>query len=207
MKVQKIEDIIVGFDLDTLNNSKDIIYALSKTLKLIYFNEAWIRFAKENGADVEFMKKYNINTSIKNAIPVIFRKYYLEKFKESLSTGKIWRFDYECSSADTFRTFNQITYPLKNGKGLVVVNRIRVEMPMSKTKRISKKALEQYYLHKTGFINQCCNCRCVQSVDNPEVWDWVPDWVKDIHPKTSHTICPVCYDYYWKYYKIKFTPS
>jgi len=202
-----IENLIVGFDLETLDKSKDIIYALSKKLNIIYFNPSWLKFAIENGADLDAIKKYTIDTPISKAIPNIFRKFYLEKFKESLATGKVWRFDYECSSAETFRTFNQITYPLKNGEGLIVVNRIRVEMPMSKTNRISKKALENSYLHDTGFINQCSNCRCVQSISDPEVWDWVPDWVKDMHPKTSHTICPVCYDYYWKYYKIKFSPS
>ncbi len=207
MKEKNIQEIFVGFDLETLNNSKDIIYALSKKLQIIYYNPSWLQFAKENGADLEQLNKYCINSPISKAIPKIFRKYYLSKFKECLVTGKIWRFDYECSSAEIYRTFNQITYPLKNGEGLIVVNRLRVEMPMSKTNRISKKALENTYLHDTGFINQCSNCRCIQSVDDVEVWNWVPDWVKEFHPKTSHTICPVCFDYYWKYHKVKFSCS
>lgn len=204
---ESLQKIMVGFDLETLDNSKDIIYALSKDLKIIYYNPAWSEFAISNGADSKKIKNYILTTPISKAIPAIFRKLYISKFEESLQTGKVWKFDYECSSEDTYRTFNQISYPFKNGEGILVINRIRVEIPMSKTQRVSKKALESMYMFDTGFINQCSNCRCIQNNTVEEVWDWVPDWVKEIHPKTSHTICPVCYDYYWKYHKIKFSTA
>lgn len=200
----KIKEQTTGFDLNTLEESKDIIYALSKGLKLIYYNPAWRIFAKENGADDEEFKEKYLDQHIVNSIPAPFKNYFVSKFNEVLKTGKVWHFDYECSSAETYRLFNQIAYPFKNRRGIIVVNRLRVELPMTKTIRHSKKALEKFYLQETGFINQCCNCRCIESVGNKNEWDWVPEWVKQMHPKTSHTICPVCYDYYWKYHKVKF---
>ncbi len=162
---------------------------MSKNLKLIYYNPTWRIFANENGANDAELKIKSLAQPIIDALPEPFKNYYLSKFNEVLKTGKVWHFDYECSSAETYRLFNQIAHPFKNGKGIIVVNRLRVEMPMSKTNRKIKKALEHLYLQETGFINQCCNCRCIQSVKNKKEWDWVPEWVKQMHPNTSHTIC------------------
>jgi hypothetical protein len=206
MDKTKFEKALTGFDLNTLEESKDIIYALSKGFRIIYYNPACLTFAKENGSDETMLEKYSV-IPITKAIPQVFRNYYVTKYKEVLLTGKVSKLDYECSSADTYRLFNQIIYPFKNGKGILVVNRTRIELPMSQIYRNSKKALENMYMHETGFINQCCNCRCVQNVEDKENWDWVPEWVKNMHPKTSHTICNVCYDYYWKYYKVKFSTT
>jgi hypothetical protein len=37
---------LVGLDFDTIENSPHSIFGLSKELKLIYFNTAWLQFSK-----------------------------------------------------------------------------------------------------------------------------------------------------------------
>jgi len=191
-------DTLDRFDFETIENSKQSIFGLSSDLKLIYFNTSWIQFADENSTEHLFTDKFGLGTSINDIVPQVLLMFYTEKYQETLLTGKVWHHDYECSSSQTYRIFNQSCYPLKNGSGLLIVNKIRIEKPMEETDRVDHDPIEKLYTHETGFIHQCSNCRSIQRVDDKEKWDWVSSWVKDMPKHTSHTIGPVCFDYYWK---------
>jgi hypothetical protein len=71
--------------------------------------------------------------------------------------------------------------------------------------KIDRKAFDAHtsnYLQSTGFINQCSNCRHCQRVGQEEIWEWILEWVERKPDNLSHSICPTCFDYYWKYSKI-----
>ena len=189
-----------GIDFKTLENSKHSIYGLSKELNLIYVNPGWIYFAKENGVRENVLKKFPLGTSISKAfMGEKIKDFFIKKYTKVLETGKSWHFEYECSSIDEFRQFHQDTYPLKDGNGLIIVNALIVNLPMEHLGRKALKALDKRYVKSTGFVTQCGNCMCTQRADKPEFWDWVPDWVEKIPNNFSHSICPICFDYYWKY--------
>ena len=188
-----------GIDFKTLENSKYSIYGLSEELNLIYVNPAWIHFAQENGGNDTLLENLPLGSSvIKTFYGETIKNFYTKNFMKVLETGKPWRHEYECSSLNKFRRFHQETYPLKNGTGLIVINTITINSPMKDKGRNSLKASGNRYLNDTNFITQCSNCRCTQRVKEPDVWDWVPEWVENMPENSSHSICPICFDYYWK---------
>jgi hypothetical protein len=186
-------------DFETLENSKHSIYGLSEDLKLIYVNSMLINFAKENGVKCTILNKTPIGQPITNAIlGESVKSFYIENFTKVLKTGKPWHHAYECSSVDEFREYHQNTYRIKDGKGLIVINTLTIHSPMKEIGRKAFKALDSRYINSTGFLTQCSNCRCTQRANEPDVWDWVPEWVEKIPYNCSHSICPICFDYFWK---------
>lgn len=191
---------LAGIDFNTLESSKHTIYALSSALELIYFNPAYVLFAKENSNRNDLLEQFPLQTPIVEAINgEEIRNFYLQNYETALVTEKVWHHEFECSEPHTFRRYYQSAYPLKNSKGLILINKLVAHLP------INRKAFEaikiRYVQPITGLILQCSNCRCTQRASEPEIWDWVPDWVESIPKNCSHSICPPCLDYYWKYNK------
>ena len=197
--VSTFKENLAGFDFETLENSAESIFALSSDLALIYFNQSYLKFADENSSTISIPESSPIGTKLDKIVPEVLYSFYSKNYTESLNNNKVWHHEYECSSDKNYRIFKQTVYPLKNKYGLLIVNKLRIEKPFTKDLREDNGPNEKKYTQVTGFINQCSNCRCIQQVNNPKKWDWVSFWVKDMPKNTSHTICPVCFDFYWKY--------
>lgn len=190
---------LIGIDFNTLENSKYSIHCISEELNLIYVNPAWINFARENGANEVLLNNIPLGINITKAFNGENTKnYYTENYLNVFKTGKPWRHEYECSTINEFRKFHQDTYPINKGSILVIKNTLNIKLPMEKIGRKVFKAVNKNYTDSNGFVTQCCNCRCTQRAKEPEIWDWVPDWIENIPINFSHSICPVCFDYYWK---------
>ncbi len=196
---------LIGIDFVTLENSKNSIYALSKELNLIYFNPAFIHFAKENDIGKNIFDKYPLGTPIIKALRgEKIQEFYIMNYENSLATGEHWQHEFECSSRNEFRLFHQGCYPLKNGEGLIIINTLKVNLPMNRIDLKDYEAINKRYVQSTGLITQCSNCRHIQCVEQPEIWHWVPAWVEKTPCNASHSICPTCFDYHWKYSGIKY---
>ena len=192
-------DTLNGMNFKTLEESKHSIYALSEALNLLYVNPSWVDFAKKNGAIDRILKQFPIGTNITNVfLGDLVKNFYKQNYLNVLITGKPWRNQYECSSVNEYREFHQDVYPLKNLKGLIIVNTLTVHLPMEQKGRKVYKISDKRYVNTAGFVTQCSNCRCNQRVNEPEIWDWVPEWVEKLPKNCSHSICPTCFDYYWK---------
>jgi hypothetical protein len=155
-----------------------------------------------------YIKGFQIGQSVLDAISgEIIKFYYKRKYERVFITGEVWHQEYECSSIEEYREFHQKTYPLKNGIGLVIVNTLVTRMPMNQKRAKEYNPLEKLYTQESGYINQCSNCRLVQRVAQTDRWDWVPTWIKVVPSNISHTICPECNDYYWKYGSLTYDPD
>lgn len=188
-----------GIDPKTLEESANSIYALDADFNFIYFNPSYIRFAEENNYDGDILKNYPIGSSLNNIIKDekllnIYRKRYLN----SITYTRHWSCEYECSSKETFRKYHQLSYPIK-GKFMIIVNSLVAEMPMDQVGREIHEPDQQTYRQLSGYIQQCSNCRRTQRSIENEQWDWVPEYITKPPENTSHSICPICFDYHWKY--------
>lgn len=190
---------LVGFDLPTLERHPDTVYGLTKDLELSYFNPAWFEFAEENEGEPTISSKFTLGTPIESCLLGPAHEAYSRIYEEVLETGKARHVEYECSSPAKLRIFTNSTYPLKNGEGLVVINRIRRLENHDRIAVPEHLLIESDYRFHTGLVHQCCNCRCIQRVDDETKWEWIPQWVSKIPRNSSHTICPICFDYYWKF--------
>jgi hypothetical protein len=197
---------LVGINFATLEESKHTIVAVDETLMVTYVNSSWVQFANSNAYSE--LTQIPLGSSLIDSIAGRkIKDYYVTQYANILQTGEVWMHDYECSSRNEYRTFRQIAFPLKDGKGLILSNALRLKLPMQATDRKAHDAIEEQYIQKTGFIIQCTNCRHTLRADNSDVWDWVPEWVDKMPNNCNHTICQTCYDYYWKFRKTDFKPS
>lgn len=187
-----------GFDFETLESSSHSIFGLSKDLRLIYFNHAWFEFAKNNNGEPGISNYFPLGTPFELSVSGVLRDFYLNHYKKIISDVKAWKHEYECSSSKIFRIFSQDAYPLKNHEGIIIVNSLKVERVVAENKIAVQIFQVKNYECENGLITQCSNCRKTQRTDDPEIWDWVPSLVENMPLNVSHSICPICYDYYWK---------
>ena len=190
---------LAGFDFETLENSPNSIFGLSKDLKLIYFNKAWFDFAKQNKGEPGIPDCFKIGTPIEKSISGVLKDFYINQFKKTINGVKAWKHEYECSSSKVFRLFSQDSYPLKNHEGIIVVNSLKIERVIDRNNSSRHQFKSGIYLNENGLITQCSNCRKTQRTGEPEVWDWIPLLIEQPLKNISHSICPICFDFYWKY--------
>jgi hypothetical protein len=190
--------LLEDFSLKTLEGHPHSTYALSPELCLIYLNPAWFRFAAENGGEPEISERFCIGTQVCGAISQPLREFYRGVYARILMSGQLWQHDYECSSAEVYRRYHQTVYSLRKRAGLLVVNSLVRELPHNSETHHASPPDEGRYAGLGGLITQCCHCRRVQRIAEPDVWDWVPAWVERMPFNTTGGLCPVCYEYYWK---------
>ena len=188
---------LVGLDFDTIENSPHSIFGLSKELKLIYYNTAWLQFSKTINDDSCISVNYPLGTSVEDAMSGTLKDFYIFNYKKVLNESKVWTHEYECSAVGVYRLFYQEVFPLKNGEGIIVVNSIRTEKNIQDVNTLELTNLKLEYTDLNGMITQCSNCRKIQRIHEKEIWDWVPTFLSETHEHVSHSICPICYDYYW----------
>ncbi|HKJ08624.1 MAG TPA: hypothetical protein VKA76_06020 [Gammaproteobacteria bacterium] len=185
------------FELSTLEKSSAVIYGLTPELRLCYFNPAWFTFARDNGADTAFHERFSLGTPLEEAIEGPLQGYYVGAYRSVFVHRRPWDHDYECSSDQVFRCYHQRAYPLAGTHALVVVNSLRISYPQDTDARVGFEPDENPYRDSRGFVTQCAHCRRTQRAADPKQWDWVPAWVTQLPARTSHFLCPLCFDYYY----------
>jgi hypothetical protein len=188
-----------GFDLNTLEADPNSIYALARDLTLNYVNPAWLKFARDNGGESAISEHFTIGTSIAEAFSGPLKTYYLGIYSDLLSTGEVWHHEYECSAENIYRLYHQTIYPLRNKAGLLVVNSLLVEQPHGIGLSQATKHLLKTYQEPNGLITGCSHCKRVRRVLTPDVWDWISQWNETVPANMSHSLCPLCYDYFYKH--------
>ena len=74
---------------------------------------------------------------------------------------------------------------------------LRIERPHAASEAEAPPDTTTYF-DANGILHQCSHCRRVQNLVAEGAWDWVPEWVEEIPRNTSHTICPPCFEYYYR---------
>jgi len=176
------------------------IFGLWPDLTLAYTNRGWDEFAGENGGQPAIEREWNLGARYFDAIAEPLRPYYRTLLTRAPDPGAALHpvsHQYECSSASTFRMFNMQVYVLPERAGYVVVNSLVVQRAQDPREREPHAPDPHRYTDAEGLIHQCCHCRRVQYVGERTRWDWVPAWVARSPREASHTICSICFDYYY----------
>ena len=195
--IQNFPGMLSGVDLETLEADPQSIYALSDQLKLIYLNPGWFRFARENDGEPSISGRYPVGSDFPEAVSESLRGFYVEHFQSILQTGVIWEHDYECSSPDLYRIYHETAYPMHNKRGVLVMNSLLIETAHEPSDE-SVSSDELVYRNDNGLIMQCGYCRRFQRNQTPDIWDWNPTWLRHPPGQVSHSLCKICYDYYFK---------
>jgi len=182
------------YGLEALERHMGAIYAIDAHWRIRYVNAAWGRFAADNGGEPAIGLRYAVGSSLLDAFAsATTRDFYVTHYTSCRETGRVWWHEYDCSSPDTPRRFQQLVYPLSAGH-LLIVNSRRVDVTAVTGARESTL---DGYRDTHGLIHQCAHCRRVSAANDADCWDWVPEWARDIPVASSHTFCPTCVGFYY----------
>ncbi len=174
-----------------------VIFVLDSDFRLRYCNEAWDRFAMENGAVPQALRDRQIGRSVMEAMPAPLKRFYARLYAQVLFVEPSADHEYECSSAEIFRRFHMSVQRLDvagESSFLLVVNSLLVEEPFERPSALySSDALRQ----EDGLITMCCHCRRTRVPGGEDLWVWVPGLVREMPPDVSHGICPICFDIHY----------
>lgn len=176
--------------LEIQQSSADSSCLLDERRYIIWVNDAWLRFAKDNGGD-EARCTPRERPILDVVIPGL-RGFYDALYQRALEQQKPQELDYECSSADEYRRFRMRVIPLE--ELLLVTNHVVVAEPHVRDVR---DAYEDRYRNDDGFIVQCAWCRTVARAEDPLTWDWVPGFLREPPPNISHGMCAGCLATYY----------
>ncbi len=181
--------------MQALQRSASVSYIVDSQYHILYCNPAWNGFARSNGAP-QLTSDEVVGLALFDVIPDVLRAVYTDAFQQVLSTGRVWEQPYECSSPTVFRMYRMRIHLLKPQDWLVVTNPLVVERSHPKTAAADPTT----YVAANGLVTMCAHCRCSRRVDNPNQWDFVPDYLqpKLSAVKLSHGLCPVCRAYFYR---------
>jgi hypothetical protein len=179
-----------AFDSGALSAEPSTLVALDPSGAIAWTNPAWTRFALANGGS-DVPSRFGVGTSYFEGIGGELRGYFEDAFASCLVDNSPFEQDYECSSADTYRQHHLRVLPIKRS-GLLLEHSLVVARPQE---RLAVRASDPDYRDADGILHQCSNCRRTRSLAGE--WNWVPAWVAESPPRTSHGICKVCVGYYW----------
>ncbi|MEC9373795.1 MAG: hypothetical protein VYC34_08125, partial [Planctomycetota bacterium] len=164
--------------LAALDSSHNVAYAIDRSFRIVYFNQAWLRFSADNGGEPLISRDWGLGRQLTACIAEPLRPYIESTYAECLAGQRPAGFEFECSGPGVFRRYRQSVYPLGTN-GLVLVNSIVVEHPFTSSDRATHDPDRGLYLDASGLIVQCCHCRRTRRADdlNCDRWDWVPAWV------------------------------
>ena len=183
--------------MHALDRSPAVSYILDSQFRIMYCNPAWNRFATSNGAP-RLAGDFVLGFDLFGAIPDALKPAYYDAFRHVLSTGLVWEQSYECSSPALFRVHRMRIHLLQHQSWFVVTNTLVVERPHGET----AKADANIYVDVNGLVTVCAHCRCSKRVENPDRWDFVPEYLKlrpESTPKVSHGLCPICRAYFYRF--------
>lgn len=189
--------LLEGFDRGHLRDNPASVFGFWPDLTLAYVNDAWFGFAAANGGEPGISTSWGIGARLTDAISPPLDGYYARRLKLCLSEGNPWSHEYECSSPDQFRKFHMIVYPLKDGRGGLVVNSLVIDEPHNPKRRREHAAKLERYADEDGSLHQCMHCRRTRRNTVHDQWDWVPVWVAQSPPNTSHGLCQTCLDFHY----------
>ncbi len=176
---------------ESLEKDPAVSFILDGDLRIVYCNEAWDKFAVENGGR-GLERQQQRGRSVMDAVPALLKQLFEGRYRKVLSSRQAWEHCYECSSPTVYRSFRMVSYPDPEGEGVVVVNSIAAEWPHEGEDRKVCAPDGMVYGDDHGTITMCCHCRRTRRVGPGAVWDWVPNYLEEPPKLISHGVCAVC---------------
>nr|WP_320193297.1 hypothetical protein [uncultured Desulfobacter sp.] len=188
----EFEKQIAYMDLESIKNSKDIIYIVDAEMKLKAYNKAWETFALSNGGD-KIAQTFALGSNVIDVGEEPLKSFMKKKCREAIALNKMFGFNYECPSKQLSRVFRLNAYPLVDKKGLVMSHHLVKECPHTE----KSLAFSKQFVNSDGVIVQCMNCRKIKDPNSVDRWLWVPSLLDTGIVDISHGICSRCLDHYY----------
>jgi hypothetical protein len=142
------------FELTELERDSSSVVIIDLGGTILWTNEAWTRFARENGGE-SVPERFGPGRSYFAGISGPLREFFQGAFESALLTKTVFEHEYECSSADEYRLMHLRALPVPGGE-LLLQHSIVAEHPQD---HASSTEQETRYRTRDGMVVQCSNCR------------------------------------------------
>ena len=170
------------------------VYRINASDRLIFVNEDWLEFARENQA--EGLTRENVlNRSLWDFVTDPETQHIYELVFERVRSGGFGvTLPYRCDSPDRRRFMELEVTPLPAGSLQIVSRLLREEM------RETIRLLEPKSVARGEILSMCGWCKRIRVGDN--TWLEVEEAVAEMDlfaapelPRISHITCPSCYEH------------
>ena len=96
------ETLPSGFDLDALRDEEGVVLTLDRDDRITWVNEAWTRFALENGG-AALLARHGVGSSYLDGIHGPLGELFARAFATVRGRGEAWEYEYESSSPEARR--------------------------------------------------------------------------------------------------------
>lgn len=199
---EDFSDYLRNFDLDTLDEHGATIYGLRHDLTFAYANASWTKFACDNdGAHYLTDPAWLLGKFILSFIAEPLRLFYETTFRDVVQTNTTAVHDYDCSTPNKVRFFHMDILPLKSptrrNRGLLIINSHAPPPKPFPLRNTVDEPDPDAYLTEDQLLVSCSHCRRFRRRDDPNTWDWLPNYLESPPAPVSHGLCEVCLDHYY----------
>jgi hypothetical protein len=189
-----------------LAHEKDPALLLDRDGIILFVNEAWDRFARENGGGERVASGSLVGTRwvdhIAGEEPRRLHRLLFERAVRRLGPGPgggVVQLN-EANGPETARLVATHLEPVVGHgnvlTGVAVVHRTVRELPLAEVYAVASGA-ESRWLGEDGHVEQCSCCRRVRRPEEPEEWDLVPGLVAEPPETVQFGYCALCLELHY----------
>lgn len=169
-----------------------------------FVNEAWDRFARENGGAPGALGSAVVGTPwIEHVLGDDVRAHHVALLERALA-GQGWSGVVhlgECNSPTEARLMASrfervLSGPGGEPVGIAAVHTMLAARPLAEAHRLVELD-GSAYRHPHGMLVQCACCRRVQSPADPARWDLIPHLLESPGERVTHGLCELCVRLYY----------
>lgn len=159
---------------------------LDVAFTIVYCNPAWDRFALANNGESAIASRI-CGTPLFRYVPRVLEYHYSKLFERAREKNELVTADYECSSPDVFRKFRMQISPIPDTSLLAVVHPLLAhgDIPYP----VFRSTDHDYGLGE--LVTICAQCRRTKRLHD-NVWDWVPEFLRNPPDRVSYGVCQEC---------------
>lgn len=158
--------------------------------EILAVNEAWDRFARENGGAPGCLGAQLLGKTYFNYIDGTGPRAYYEGLWLKVLAGAEVTVQSECSSAAVIRELRSCFTPISLGgdRGACVVHTVVAQRPVEASE--TECADLRRFTDAGGVVRSCTSCRKVRRADGSG-WEFVPALL-EATPRVVQVFCPAC---------------
>jgi hypothetical protein len=189
-----------------LAHQRDPALLLDRDGVILFVNEAWDRFARENGGGERVASASLVGTRwfdhISGEAPRRLHRLLFERAVRRLGPaagGGVVQLN-EANGPETARLVATHLEPIVGAgdvlTGVAVIHRLVRELPLAEVYPVVAGD-EGRWRDEDGVVEQCSCCRRVRRPEEPEEWDLVPGLVAEPPADASFGYCALCLELHY----------
>lgn len=189
-----------------LAHGRDPALLLDREGVILFVNEAWERFARENGGGERVAAAALVGTRwidhISGDAPRRLHRLLLERAVRRLGPaagGGVVQLN-EANGPDTARLvathLEPVVGPGDALTGIAVIHRVVRELPLAEVYPVVA-GQEERWRGEDGAVEQCSCCRRVRRPEEPDEWDLVPGLVAEPPAEVHFGYCALCLELHY----------